>query len=102
MKKSKWILALALALGAATMLSAAESQACSVKYKHKYKNGYSRYHDPRVNTAIEARYDLNRNGYIGWQERYAMNHRYVNNWQERRCDYNRNGLIDPREVACVY
>ena len=95
LNKSKWILAFALALGGLTLFSAAESQACS-KYKH------SRYRDPRVNTRVESRYDFNHNGYIGWNERYAMNNRRVNTWRERRCDYNYNGVVDAREVSCVY
>ncbi|MDL1873344.1 hypothetical protein FBR05_14280 [Deltaproteobacteria bacterium PRO3] len=103
MRRTKpWLLALALLLGGFTLLSAAESQACSRFHHKKHKHSYHRYHDYRVNTPIEAKYDLNRNGYIGWRERYAMNHRYVNTWKERRCDYNRNGVVDAREVACVY
>lgn len=98
-RKNKWILAVALLLGGFTLFSSAESQACS---RFNHKKAYYKYHDYRVDTPVEARYDLNHNGYIGWRERYAMNHRYVNNWRERRCDYNRNGMVDPSELACVY
>lgn len=101
--KNKWLLALALLVGGFTLLSAAESEACSrFHHKHKHKPSYHYYNDKRVNTPIEAKYDLNRNGWIGWRERYAMNHRYVNTWKERRCDYNRNRIVDASEIACVY
>jgi len=66
---------------------------------HSYPN---RYHDRRVDTRIERAYDHNHNGYIGWRERYAMNHRFVNTRWEYRHDFNHNGIIDPREVGYFY
>lgn len=73
--------------------------ASSWAYPRSY---WARRHDPWVDTKVEHRYDLNHNGKIGRRERYAINHRFVNNRREFYCDHNHNGVIGPHEARCAY
>ena len=63
----------------------------------------ARVHDPKVNTAIEKKYDFNHDGKIGLYERSRMAVNRVNRPGEYRCDFNHNGWIDTtREKICKY
>lgn len=90
------ILAWILALGILT--SGTLALACPVPRKVVYAP--ARYYAPKphyrnvVNTAVEARFDRDHNGWIGAREQVAMAHYRVNSKRERYCDFNRNGFVD--------